>query len=47
MYYYSNTELGLDYFDFMEEHYLPEDYLPEEDDYYHDFKNDDNYELPF
>jgi hypothetical protein len=40
-------ELGLDYFDLMEQYYLPEDYLPEDDEYEHDYINDDDYELPF
>jgi|LakMenEpi12Oct12_1017442.scaffolds.fasta_scaffold31279_1 hypothetical protein len=44
---YTPLELGLDYFDLMEQYYLPEDYLPEDDEYEHNYINDDDYELPF
>jgi hypothetical protein len=44
---YSNTELGLDYSDFMNDKYLLEDYYSEDDEYQHDYLNDDKYELPF
>jgi hypothetical protein len=47
MYYYTPSELGLDYSDFIDDKYSSEDYFSENEEYEHEYLNDDNYELPF
>jgi hypothetical protein len=47
MYTYTALEIGIDFLQMLDEYYLPEDYLPEDDEYEHNHKNDDLYELPF
>ena len=44
---YTPLEIGIDHLQMIDEYYLPEDYLPEDDEYEHDYMSDDEYELPF
>jgi len=44
---YTALDLGLDYQDYEQwDKYMSDDYYPDED-YNHDYLNDDKYELPF
>lgn len=45
---YTALELGLDYTDYQDwDKYMSDDYNPQDDNYEHDYLNDDKYELPF
>lgn len=45
---YTALELGLDYTDFQDwDKYMSDDFISQDDNYEHDYLNDDKYELPF